>query len=255
MEQRGLTIRADGLRLDALIYLPSHLPAPYPAVCICHGIPAGPPDPSDRGYQILAERFCAQGFVVLLFNFRGTGESEGNLDLLGWTRDLAAVVDYLHGLEEVDSSRLSVVGFSGGAAVSVYRTAHDPRITSLVTCACPAHFHKFVWEGGVEGSIARFREIGAIRDADFPASPQEWAQGFAEMTPINWISGVSPRPLLIVHGGGDDVVDPSHAQELFQQAGEPKELLIVPGGEHPLKGNKLAMDAALAWLRRVNGLR
>jgi fermentation-respiration switch protein FrsA (DUF1100 family) len=39
-------------------------------------------------------------------------------------------------------------------------------------------------------------------------------------------------PLLIVHGTADQFVSPRFSQELFQAAQEPKDLLMVPGGNH-----------------------
>ena len=89
MEVREVHLKADGLNLVGELYVPSGNQI-HPALCICHGIPATPPDPTDRGYALLAQRFCHAGFTTLIFNFRGTGRSEGNLDILGWSRDLRA---------------------------------------------------------------------------------------------------------------------------------------------------------------------
>jgi putative redox protein len=74
-------LKADGLELRGELRVPSR-DRPQPAMCICHGIPATPPDPADKGYALLAEQFCRAGFVTLIFNFRGTGRSQGNLDIL-----------------------------------------------------------------------------------------------------------------------------------------------------------------------------
>ena len=129
---RRLKLEVDGLKLVAEIYFPEGR-GPHPGLCICHGVPARRvPDPVDRGYPLLAEKFCGQGFVTLIFNFRGSGESEGNFDILGWTRDLTAAIDYLYQIDEIDKSRVSVMGFSGGAATTVYCAAKDERISSVV---------------------------------------------------------------------------------------------------------------------------
>jgi len=53
-------------------------------------------------------------FLVVHSNFRGCGERGGNFDILGWTEDLIAVIDYLWDLPEVDRSRFALLGFSGG---------------------------------------------------------------------------------------------------------------------------------------------
>ena len=247
-------LEADGLRLAGELHAP-HGKGPHPAVCICHGVPAKrTPDPADRGYPILAERFSAEGFVVLIFNFRGSGESEGNFDMLGWTRDLSAAIDFLSRLDEVDRSRLSLMGFSGGAMVSVYCAARDRRITSLVACACPARFFDISDFTRIDQFLEHCRAVGIIRDSGFPPSVEEWARGFETVSPLRWIDRISPRPLLIVHGDKDETVPQSHAWELYNKAGEPRDIAIISGAEHKLRLSEPAMSTALSWLKKVNGL-
>ena len=241
-------MKADGLELVGELHIPSKDQI-YPALCICHGIPATPPDPTDRGYALLAQRFCHAGLATLIFNFRGTGRSEGNLDILGWSRDLLIAIDFLYNLKELDKTRLCLLGFSGGAAVSVYTAAQDSRVSAVVTCACPADFHSLSQKETPLDTIQRFRQIGAIRDKDFPPSIEDWQKGFETITPINWIDKISPRPLLLVHGDADELIPLEHAQKLYQKAKEPKELKIIPGAKHRMRLEKAAMDLVLDWLK------
>ena len=250
MRIEPVALEVDGLNIVGQLYLPAG-DMPYPTVCVCHGIPAGIPDPSDRGYPLLAEQICRHGFAVLIFNFRGTGASGGNLDMLGWTRDLKAVIDYLCALPEVDKSRLSLLGFSGGAAVSVYVAAQDKRVSSVVACACPAEFTFFTRGDNPQSLIDHFRSIGAIRDNDFPPSTREWLNGFKLVKPIDYIARISPRPLLLVHGSQDETVEVSHAHRLYAQAGEPKQLVIVEGAGHRLRRDERAMAIVLDWLKSL----
>ena len=248
METREIRFEADGLGLAGELRMPSS-DGVSPALCICHGIPAAPPDPNDRGYALLAERFCRAGFVTLIFNFRGTGKSQGNLDLLGWSRDLRAALDLLCKVNEVDEARLCLLGFSGGAAVSLYSAAHDPRVSLVVTCACPADFHSLHQRQTPLEAVQRFRQIGAIRNKDFPPSIEEWQKGFETITPLNWVDKISPRPLLLVHGDADELIPLEHARRLYQKAKEPKELKVVPGAQHRMRLDRTAMDFVLDWLK------
>jgi alpha/beta superfamily hydrolase len=248
MEAKEINLKADGLELAGELHIPSGDQV-HPALCICHGIPATPPDPTDRGYAQLAQKFCHAGFATLIFNFRGTGRSEGNLDILGWSRDLQAAIDFLYNLKEADKTHFCLLGFSGGAAVSVYTAAQDPRVSAVVTCACPADFHSLSQKETPLDTIQRFRQIGAIRDKDFPPSIEDWQKGFDAITPINWIDKISPRPLLLVHGDADELIPLEHAQKLYQKAKEPKELKITPGAGHRMRLEKSAMDFVLDWLK------
>ncbi|MFC2017303.1 alpha/beta hydrolase [Chloroflexota bacterium] len=249
MLKKVVSLYVDGLKITGQLYLPGKgNGTPYPVVCLCHGIPAKSPDPGDGGYPLLAERICRQGFAVFIFNFRGTGSSGGNLDILGWTRDLTAVIDYLCALSEVDRSHLSLLGFSGGAAVSVYVASQDKRVSSIVACACPAEFTFFPNVDEPQSIIDHFRSIGTIRDESFPQSTEEWLNGFRLVSPIKYIAGIAPRPLLLVHGNQDETVDVSHVHRLYDSAGEPKQLIIIDGAGHRLRENDRAMALVIDWL-------
>jgi dipeptidyl aminopeptidase/acylaminoacyl peptidase len=243
-----VTLKVDGIDIAGQLYLPEGK-MPYPTVCACHGLPAGIPDPADRGYALLVEKICPNGFAVFIFNFRGTGASGGNLDMLGWTRDLKALIDYLYSLPPVDKSYLALLGFSAGAAVSVYVAAEDKRVSAVAACACPDEFTISNRFDGTKSMIEHFRSIGTIRDKDFPHSPREWLSGFEMVRPIDYIARIAPRPLLLVNGSEDDTVEVFRARKLYARAGQPKQLAIVEGAGHRLRRDERAMDIVIDWLK------
>jgi dipeptidyl aminopeptidase/acylaminoacyl peptidase len=233
-------LQVDGISIIGQIFLPENNKQ-CPVVCLCHGVPSGnPPDPNDGGYPVLAERICREKYAVFFFNFRGTGNSGGNLDIL---RDL----------KNIDSSRLYLVGFSGGAATSVYVASKDRRVSGVVACACPAHFGLFMGRENRGDIIERYRSIGAIRDDDFPPTTEGWFDNFQRVTPINHIAGIAPRPLLLVHGDLDETVPINHARELFDKAGEPKQLIILEGAGHRLRQEEKAVSVCIEWLDSLRG--
>ena len=245
---KAVTLEVDDLDIAGRLYLPGNQP-PYPAVCVCHGIPAKSPDPNDRGYPLLAEKICDEGFAVFIFNFRGTGASGGNFDILGWTRDLKAAIDFLCALPEIDRSHLSLLGFSGGAAVSINVASQDSRVSSIAACASAAEFTFFTEADDPSSIIDHFRSIGVIRDKEFPQSIEDWLNGFRLVRPLEHIAAIAPRPLLIVHGNRDKTVEVSHARRLYDRAGEPKQIRIVDGAEHRLRQHDRAMSIVTGWLK------
>ena len=66
---------------------------------------------------------------------------------------------------------------------------------------------------------------------------------------MRWIGRISPRPLLMIHGEKDDLVPVEHAHRLYERAGEPKELVILPGAGHRLRLEEKAITTALNWLK------
>jgi putative redox protein len=126
--------------------------------------------------------------------------------------------------------------------------AHDPRVSSVVACACPADFRPIAQRETTLDTIQRFRQIGVVRDKDFPPSIEEWERGFETISPIKWIYRISPRPLLLVHGDADELIPLEQAHRLYHKAKEPKELKVVHGARHKVRLEKAAMDFVLDWL-------
>jgi fermentation-respiration switch protein FrsA (DUF1100 family) len=77
---------------------------------------------------------------------------------------------------------------------------------------------------------------------------EKWLEGFKTVAPVAYIDKISPKPLLLVHGDQDDVVPVAHAEKFFKKAGQPKELVILPGAGHRLRQDERAIDAAMKWL-------
>ena len=250
MNVEKISWKSNGFKIIGEVYVPTDGSQPYPALALCHGIPAKVKGPDDRGYPLLAERFCGEGFFVLIFNFRGAGLSEGNFDILGWARDLEGALDYLALRPEIDQKRVFLMGFSGGAAVSIYVAAHRKEITALVSCASPAEFRDLTTGKGMEGFLTHAREVGIIKDPNFPASLKDWKKGFQVVKPLDWIDRLPPRPLLIIHGTADDVVNVTHARNLYEKVKGKAEFFLVEGGGHRLRVEERAMKKAIEWLKQ-----
>ena len=244
---------SSGIELEATLFLPAG-DGPHPGLAICHGMPAGPrpepgapPAPDDGlSYPGVAEWCAFEGFATLIFNFRGTGESGGNFHAMGWAHDLDAVITWMLARPEVDATHLALLGSSMGAAVAIHATAHRPEVAGLVSFASPAETRA---RANPAEDLERMREMGIIRDPDFPQSLEEWANEGLELNPSRWVSMIAPRPLLILHGDADDVVSPDSAHVLYERAGEGKQLMMLPGVGHRFRSEPTAMAAAIEWLR------
>ncbi len=65
-------------------------------------------------------------------------------------------------------------------------------------------------------------------------------------------ASLSPRPLLVLHGTGDEVLPAACARDIHARAREPKELILYPGCRHGLDQCREALDRDLmAWLGRA----
>ena len=245
MRENKFELNLDRIKIRGRIFVPEFIDH-SPAVIILHGIPRAKPAGNDPGYLPIAKELAEAGFLTVLFNFRGTGESEGNFHIYGWSKDLKGVIDWLS--EKFSPNRIALWGFSGGGAIAIYNSAKDMRISAVVSASAPAHFSALGVEQAVDLWIKNFREIGLIREPDFPSSISDWLKEFEEIAPIHWIGSISPRPVLIMHGEKDEVVPREHALMLFEKAKSPKELFWVKNGAHRLRLDRSAILKAKQWL-------
>jgi dipeptidyl aminopeptidase/acylaminoacyl peptidase len=169
------------------------------------------------------------GHNVLVFEYYGHGAEVGTSITLGYREmdDFLGAVDYAK--EIAPGTRLGVVGYSMGAAISIMCTARTPDVLAVVADSAFATHISAV-------------DYNVRRALHMPSSPFAWLADyllgwragyhFRQVEPLRDVAHISPRPILIIHGGKDTVVDPHDAPLLYAAAQEPKELWIVPEADH-----------------------
>lgn len=129
IEPVGFRVGGDVLRGD--VYRPEG-EFPPPIVVMGHGFGA------ERRFRLpaFAERLCAAGLAVLLFDYRGFGDSEGAprglVDPGRHLADFAAAVQYAQNLTGVDGARLALWGTSLGGGHVLVMAARLPGIAAVV---------------------------------------------------------------------------------------------------------------------------
>ena len=172
-----------------------------------------------------AELLASHGFGVLLYDSPGHGESGGAVRWSAPEREaLRAAIDVLTHEPTVDPRKLGVYGFSAGAMVSTQVAASDQRVRALVLSGAFSS----------TAALTRFqnRRYGSL--SELPALWADvWASGSREtLRPVDVISLIAPRPVLMLAGEDDPVVPRDETNALFEAAREPKTLLTVPGAGH-----------------------
>jgi fermentation-respiration switch protein FrsA (DUF1100 family) len=62
---------------------------------------------------------------------------------------------------------------------------------------------------------------------------------------------IAGRPLILLHAEGDTQIPSDHSAELYEEAGEPRKLVIVPGGAHTtVQHDPEIQSTALRWVER-----
>lgn len=124
-------VPVSGAELEAWLYLPSAA-GPHPAIVMSHGFSAV----KELYLDTFAERFAQAGFVVVVFDHRGFGNSTGprqEADPILQSRDYRDVITWAGMRDDVDAARIGIWGtsYSGGHVLLV--AAQDKRVKCVVS--------------------------------------------------------------------------------------------------------------------------
>ncbi|MBX8487402.1 alpha/beta hydrolase [Pseudomonas cichorii] len=174
------------------------------------------------GQLFRIEQLRALGFSILAIDYRGFGQSMGQLPSEDTVYEDARIAwDRLKQLQP-DPQRRLIYGHSLGGAVAVDLAAELGR--DAKEDDTPTQARGLI----IESTFTNLADVAAaIANTSLPV---RWllSQKFDSLDKIADIH----MPVLIVHGTDDRYVPARFSEELFEAAQEPKNLLLVPGGTH-----------------------
>ncbi|MDQ3856277.1 MAG: alpha/beta hydrolase [Chloroflexota bacterium] len=173
----------------------------------------------------IAAALWRRGANLLLFDYRGRGDSDPSVNTLGYleTTDTLAAVEYALGRS--GHGTLGLVGYSMGGSVAILAAARDRRIGAVVADSPFASQRKVIRQ--------HFR-----RRTKLPALPMAQLMELflpydvEQVEPIREVGHISPRGLMLIQGSHDRVTDPHDSQALYEAAGEPREMWALPSVAH-----------------------
>jgi pimeloyl-ACP methyl ester carboxylesterase len=135
--RREVTFLSDGVACRAWLYEPAaQVGRPTPCIVMAHGL-GGTRYGSLSPY---AEKFAANGFHVLLFDYRQLGDSDGEprqvISVERQLADWAAAIAFARVLPAVDAKRIGLWGCSLSGGHVLVAAARDKRIAA-VSAQCP----------------------------------------------------------------------------------------------------------------------
>lgn len=199
---------------------------PLPTIIFCHGLGSNKSD-----FMDLARHLVDHGYNAFLFDLRAHGESEGNSCSLGLheQNDLKAALDCLVKRDGIDSERIGVFGFSLGGAIALMAAANDKRIAAVLS---DSSFDNLAEQ--TEYTLSTFYHLPS--SVFMPLASliyRIYFKGSMDLvSPINSVSKISPRALLLICGEKDTQIPPDCNKKLFAMAKKPKELWSIPEANH-----------------------
>ena len=154
--------------------------------------------------------FHCLGLSVLIFDYRGYGNSGGRPSEKGTYRDAEAAWQYLIDVKRKSPDRIILFGRSLGAAIAA-------------ECARKHNPAGIILESG-------FLSVPEMGVHHYPWIPVRLLSKFNYATGDKIKSVTCPK--LIVHSPDDEIVPFEHGRKLFEKVGQPREFLQIKGGHN-----------------------
>jgi len=180
----------------------------------------------------ISRALSSEGLGVLLFDFTGLGESEGDFSDTNFSsniNDLHAASAWLKSKYEVDQY---LIGHSLGGSAALASASTLEIVKAVVTIAAPYdpfHVSKLFKEQIDEIKSAGKAEV-SIGGRPFNLS-KEFIEDLKAQQPKKIISEIR-KPLLVMHSPQDTVVGVENAAKIYQSAMHPKNFLSLDGADH-----------------------
>ncbi len=209
---------ADGLSLTAWYKGPA---ADLPVIVLFHGN-AG--SIANRAFK--ARAWIDTGYGVLLVEYRGYGGNPGSPSETGLYDDGRAAIQFLRG-SGIEPQRMVIYGESLGTGVAVQIAAELP-IAAVI----------------LEAPFSSAVDVAAHH---YPFLPVRWLMKdrFDNLDKLTRIKA----PLMVLHGGRDQVIPTGMGRAVFGAAEEPKVLKVLPQAGHNDLYDFDALQPVLNFLR------
>lgn len=199
-------------------------------VIMAHGFRSNRLQPSVPALN-LAASLVYGGFNVLMFDFRNSGESGGDVTTLGYheVKDVLGAVAWLKGERPETAQAIGLIGFSMGAVTATLAAAREPEIGVIVLDSPFADLRPYLrenmpfWTGlpNVPFTWTIMAILPPLIDLDMDA-----------VSPLQVMPTLT-QPVLIIHTTEDDAIPAGNSEQLAA-VGNPDrtQLWIVPGTKH-----------------------
>ncbi len=187
------------------------------------------------------------GFAVLRFDFTGLGDSDGEFvqtTVTTYVNDLEAAGRYM---QERGLGSSALVGHSLGGAAALLAAEGMPQVEAIAVVASPAspdHVRRLFTDEDVEHALATGRVGVRIAGRTFDISA-DFFRDLERHGALDHVTNLN-RPLLVVHGTADSVVDISEGERIFGAARQPRWFAAIPHADHLFTQQERAEKAAQA---------
>jgi 2,6-dihydroxypseudooxynicotine hydrolase len=169
-----------------------------------------------------AEGFLQRGLSVCYFDGPGQGESVGRLNMdAHFEEAVSAVLDFLD--DKIAVAGYGLFGVSFGGYLACRSAAAEPRVKACVSLG--GFFDARILQRLPLPAFANLRRAFGLEES-------EEVERIASQITLEPLRGRMTRPLLIIHGREDHLVNEAQVEAMSEWAGGPKIVWMMENAEH-----------------------
>jgi len=154
--------------------------------------------------------FHELGLSIFIIDYRGYGRSQGAISEQGTYLDAESAWNYLTEIRKIPAQQIIVFGRSLGAAIAAYVASRQSPGALILESA--------------------FTSVPDMAAKLYPIFPVRLLSRFQYNTK-KMLRSVS-IPVLIIHSPDDEIIPFENGLQLYESAGEPKDMLKIHGGHN-----------------------
>ncbi|MEM2342299.1 MAG: alpha/beta fold hydrolase [Candidatus Bathyarchaeia archaeon] len=259
---KPVTFKNEGQQIVGILHMPDNIKPgeKFPGVVMFHGF-TGNKTEAHRLFVKVAKSLSESGFIVLRFDFRGSGDSDGEFEdttLPGEVSDAERALTFLLRRRNTDRERVGVIGLSMGGRVAAILASKDERIKFAILYS-PAL-------GPLRNALLSRMNRENLDKLDSGELIELWAGWYLRKAFFDTVDYIVPLdimdrikvPTLIIHGDKDEVIPIElsiRGYEIIKGLNERNELYIVKGGDHVFSKKEHMMEVikkTIEWIRSLN---
>lgn len=237
---KDIEFSVDGLKLQGNLFYPEKLKDKNPTILFVHGWTS-----EKRRSFSYAEALIKLGFIVMVFDMRGHGISEGDINIHSpkeFLKDCVAAYDYCSSIEGVDKENISIVSSSFGGYLSSILT-EKRKIKNLIL-RVPADYANNTFEQSKMGNAGENPAVFKWR-----MIPKKHDETFALQALHNFNSDV-----LIIESEKDEIVPHPIIQNYINAVKDKDKLthIVLKNAPHSIKDGPFKQEVArilVNWLK------
>ncbi len=215
----------DGLKLKGWIIEPTK--QARMTIIFSHGYGGNRYEPNVP-FLPLAQSLAAEGYRVMMFDFRASGESEGDMTTIGAKEkyDLLGVIDYA---KHHYSEPVALYGVSMGAATSILAAGMDKDVKAVIA---DSPF------SDLEGYLRTYMPVWThLPNVPFTyliitLIPMLTDLNPAESIPIKAVDQIAPRPVLFIHSKDDPSIPYKESVSMYNKHRDVFEIWLTEKAKH-----------------------